>query len=121
MLLRLPHLWCHRDIKPENLLLVKQQGVSSGSPESLVLKVVDYGCSTFCVPNKRLCKKFGTVGTAAEGSQAPGSGLAQGCNSIGDRACLQQGHSLHCMSLTSICASILAVLVFAVLFLFSAV
>eukprot|EP00775_Hariotina_reticulata_P010807 gene10807-10963_t len=50
----------HRDIKPENLLLVKQPGVASGSPESLVLKVVDYGCSTFCVPNKRLCKKFGT-------------------------------------------------------------
>jgi serine/threonine protein kinase len=58
-------LWL-RDIKPENLLLMKQPGVASTSPEGLVLKVVDYGCSTFCVPNKRLCKKFGTVRRAAD-------------------------------------------------------
>jgi hypothetical protein len=52
---------CCRDIKPENLLLVHPDGAPDG-PEGLVLKVVDYGCSTFCVPGKRLCKKFGTVG-----------------------------------------------------------
>ncbi|WIA37170.1 hypothetical protein OEZ86_014127 [Tetradesmus obliquus] len=43
----------HRDIKPENLLLLK-------TDREPVLKVIDYGCSTFCVPGKRLCKKFGT-------------------------------------------------------------
>lgn len=49
----------HRDIKPENLLLFHPDGAPDG-PEGLILKVVDYGCSTFCVPGKRLCKKFGT-------------------------------------------------------------
>jgi hypothetical protein len=49
----LPLLPC-RDIKPENLLLLK-------TDKEPVLKVIDYGCSTFCVPGKRLCKKFGTV------------------------------------------------------------
>lgn len=48
-----------RDIKPENLLLLK-------TDREPVLKVIDYGCSTFCVPGKRLCKKFGTVSAAAE-------------------------------------------------------
>jgi serine/threonine protein kinase len=52
-----------RDIKPENLLLFHPDGAPDG-PEGLILKVVDYGCSTFCVPGKRLCKKFGTVSTA---------------------------------------------------------
>lgn len=51
---------CYRDIKPENLLLFHPEGCPDG-PEGLILKVVDYGCSTFCVPGKRLCKKFGTV------------------------------------------------------------
>lgn len=32
------------------------------SEGGVVLKVIDFGCSTFCVPGKRLCKKFGTVG-----------------------------------------------------------
>jgi uncharacterized protein YuzB (UPF0349 family) len=45
---------CCRDIKPENLLMLK-------TDREPVLKVIDYGCSTFCVPGKRLCKKFGTV------------------------------------------------------------
>jgi serine/threonine protein kinase len=56
------HVPC-RDIKPENLLLFHPDGAPDG-PEGLILKVVDYGCSTFCVPGKRLCKKFGTVSLA---------------------------------------------------------
>jgi hypothetical protein len=38
-----------------------------------VLKVIDYGCSTFCVPGKRLCKKFGTV-SGSSSSSAYGGG-----------------------------------------------
>jgi serine/threonine protein kinase len=50
----------HRDIKPENLLLTRPPGAPEG-PDGLVLKIIDFGCSTFCAPGKRLCKKFGTV------------------------------------------------------------
>jgi serine/threonine protein kinase len=61
-------LRCCRDIKPENLLLVRPEGAPDG-PEGLLLKVIDFGCSTFCVPGKRLCKKFGTVSEHGSGWQ----------------------------------------------------
>eukprot|EP00878_Enallax_costatus_P010384 GHUV01010837.1.p1 GENE.GHUV01010837.1~~GHUV01010837.1.p1 ORF type:complete len:453 (+),score=145.23 GHUV01010837.1:840-2198(+) len=50
----------HRDIKPENLLLMRCPEKQADSEGGVVLKVIDFGCSTFCVPGKRLCKKFGT-------------------------------------------------------------
>ncbi|KAF8065772.1 CPK1 [Scenedesmus sp. PABB004] len=50
----LAHAHAKHGHQAENLLLSKAE---SGA---LTLKVIDFGCSTFCVPGKRLCKKFGT-------------------------------------------------------------
>lgn len=75
-----------RDIKPENLLLFHPDGAPDG-PEGLILKVVDYGCSTFCVPGKRLCKKFGTV--SALWPLCPCGHTWPGLADAGRRVCLQ--------------------------------
>eukprot|EP01025_Chloroclados_australasicus_P011430 TRINITY_DN14954_c0_g1_i4.p1 TRINITY_DN14954_c0_g1~~TRINITY_DN14954_c0_g1_i4.p1 ORF type:complete len:575 (-),score=51.32 TRINITY_DN14954_c0_g1_i4:1356-3080(-) len=55
----------HRDLKPENILLLKQPKVvvlESGNleMEDVVVKVADFGASTFCVEGQMLSKKFGT-------------------------------------------------------------
>lgn len=67
------HLLC-RDIKPENMLLVpvspsdapggQQPSDAPCASEGAVawrLKVVDYGCSAFCLPEQKLHDSIGTV------------------------------------------------------------
>lgn len=55
-------MYVYRDIKPENMLLspVATCGGEGSSP-SWRLKVIDYGCSAFCIPGQRLREAVGTV------------------------------------------------------------
>jgi calcium-dependent protein kinase len=45
----------HCDLKPENILL------ASSDPEETLMKIIDFGNSSFCKPGDRLESKFGSV------------------------------------------------------------
>lgn len=54
-----------RDIKPENMLLAPvPEGQQAQGPSRWQLKVVDYGCSTFCMPGQKLHEAVGTVSSS---------------------------------------------------------
>jgi serine/threonine protein kinase len=56
-----------RDIKPENMLLAPlPEGQQAQGPSRWQLKVVDYGCSTFCMPGQKLHEAVGTVSSRAQ-------------------------------------------------------
>lgn len=57
-----------RDIKPENILLAPVGDSSGSGPCSWRLKVIDYGCSAFCIPGQKLHEAVGTVSSRAVAS-----------------------------------------------------
>jgi hypothetical protein len=59
------------------LLAPLPEGQQAQGPSSRwQLKVVDYGCSTFCMPGQKLHEAVGTVSSTAHHSMTQGLGLA---------------------------------------------
>ena len=50
-----------RDLKPENMLLASVPPGEAAGPTGWRLKVIDYGCSGFCLPGRKLHDAVGTV------------------------------------------------------------